>query len=231
MTSAGATAGEMNVLSTSGPAGRASDDQRHEEARQHEQPGRSPARRARSARPPTTPAPHSTYVVTLDDVPIAPPTAAARGVDEQHVADARQPPLRRRPARPRVPTATAVPIVSKKSVMNSAKIVGISASGSASPRFDGSSASPIVEKSCRPGPLARSCRAGRARRRCRPSTVDGAIPDRAAAPRIAAGASADRRDDRRRARSTRGPARQVAEADAGRRVVHDDAALRAARRA
>ena len=44
------------------------------------------------------------------------------------------------------PTATAVPIVSKKSVMKRAKITGISATVSAASRFDGSSASPIVEK-------------------------------------------------------------------------------------
>ena len=43
----------------------------------------------------------------------------------------------RRSCPPPRPTATAVPIVSKKSVMKSAKITGISATVSASPRLDG----------------------------------------------------------------------------------------------
>src|SRR3954451_14405345 len=105
---------------------------------------------ARPVRAPSdTPAPDSTYVVT-DDVPIAPPTAAAaESTSSTRFRPGSRPARSTRP--PAVPTAIAVPTVSKKSVMNSAKIVGTSASVNAPLNDDGFSASPIVAKPSEPG--------------------------------------------------------------------------------
>ena len=83
-------------------------------------------------------------------MPIAPPneadaesTSSRRSVFGRFPRSSVSPPPR--------PTATAVPTVSKKSVMKRAKMTGISDTVSASARLLGSSPSPIVEKSPEPG--------------------------------------------------------------------------------
>src|SRR4051794_29669655 len=123
--------------------------------------------------------------------------------------------------RPAVPTATAVPTVSKKSVMNRAKIVGTRAQVRASRRLWGASASPTVEKSEPFGHCATPVGPSRTPK-IQPSAVvvdpdeDGAA-DVARAER-GGGEDARQRDERR-------ALREVAERDSGRRVVDDDAAL------
>ena len=114
--------------------------------------------------------------------------------------------------------------MSKKSVMKSAKMTGISASVSASARLLGASASPIVEKSPESGivddavgPVEHAEDRGRA-------TVRGrdAGEQRAAHARAPTSTIATRMPSRARSAAAR---RQVAQADAGGRVVDDDAAL------
>src|SRR5919199_2086013 len=130
--------------------------------------------------PSDTPAPDSTYVVT-DDVPIAPPTAAAaESTSSSRLSPGSRPALSTSP--PAVPTAIAVPTVSKKSVMNSAKIVGTSASVSAPSNDDGLSASPIVSKPLDPGHSATLLGAS-STPNTRPSTTETTIP-MSRAPRI-----------------------------------------------
>src|SRR3954468_5800020 len=187
-TRAGATAGEMNVLSTYGTCWPASAISGTNGTASRNSPAvNSDARPVRA--PSDTPAPDSTYVVT-DDVPIAPPSAAAA---ESTSSTRRRPGSR--PARstnpPAVPTAIAVPTVSKKSVMNSAKIVGTSASVSASPRFDGFNASPIVAKPADPGHSA-ILSGGSSTPKISPSAIDTAIPAGRAArtPRATSAAAA-----------------------------------------
>jgi len=102
--------------------------------------------------PSATPAPDSTYDVT-DDTPIAPPSdAEAESTSSRRRSCGGSPSSSLRP--PAVLTATAVPIVSKKSDMNSAKMSGTSDHVSASTRLSGFSASPIVSKPASPGQRA-----------------------------------------------------------------------------
>src|SRR3954468_2669656 len=175
-TRAGATAGEMKVLSTYGTCWPASAISGTNGTASRNSPAvTSDARPVRA--PSDTPAPDSTYVVT-DDVPIAPPTAAAA----ESTSSTRFRPGSR-PARstspPAVPTAIAVPTVSKKSVMKSAKIVGTSARVSAPLKDDGFNASPIVEKPADPGHSAILLGAS-STPKIRPSTTETTIPTRSA---------------------------------------------------
>ena len=88
-------------------------------------------------------------MVTLD-TPITPPVAAAAESTSSTLRmPGRWPSSSSRSPEP--PTATTVPMVSKKSLMNSAKIVGISATASASRMLCQASESPIVEKEPAPG--------------------------------------------------------------------------------
>src|SRR5215213_3474918 len=152
---------------------------------------------------------------------MAPPSAAApestssssrvRGSSPRSF---RSPPLR--------PTATALPIVSKKSAMNSAKMTGISATVSASARADGASASPIVEKSAEPGMVDDRARPREdAEDQAEPRGGEHTEDDRAA---DAPGDEHDGHGDPAESDQRR-PLREVAERDAGRRVVDHDAAL------
>src|SRR4051812_20400309 len=171
-TSAGATAGDMNVLSTYGTCWPASAISGTNGTASRNSPAvNSDARPVRA--PSDTPAPDSTYVVT-EDVPIAPPTAAAA----ESTSSTRFRPGSR-PARstspPAVPTAIAVPTVSKKSVMKSAKIVGTSASVSAPSNDDGFRASPIVSNPAEPGHSAILLGASRTPN-TRPSATDVTMP-------------------------------------------------------
>ena len=95
--------------------------------------------------PSATPAPDSTYVVTLETPIAPPPAAAAESTSSSCFSRGGWPFSSSMP--PALDTATAVPIVSKKSLTNSTKITGTSAHVMASARLLGASASPIVEKS------------------------------------------------------------------------------------
>ena len=84
-------------------------------------------------------------MVTLETPIAPPPAAAAESTSSSCLIFGGWPLSSSRP--PADETATAVPIVSKKSLTKSTKMTGTSAHVSASSRLSGSSASPIVEKS------------------------------------------------------------------------------------
>ena len=112
------------------------------------------------------------------ETPMAPPpAAAAESTSSSCLSRGGWPVSSSRP--PAVDTATAVPMVSKKSLTKSTKITGTSAHVSASTRLAGFSASPMVEKSEPFG--KRATASGQSRiPKIRPSAVETMIPIRIA---------------------------------------------------